>query len=52
MPPWSTVPGLKLFQDDAEHFKKLPMHKDKFKESTRLFRKRGQGKVQEDEEET
>ena len=52
LPPQSTVPGLELSQDDAEHFKKLLMHEDKFKESMQLFGKCGQGKeVQEDEEE-
>jgi hypothetical protein len=53
LPPRSTVPGLELSQEDADRFKNLLMHEDKFKEAMRLFRKRGQGKeVQEDEEET
>jgi hypothetical protein len=42
LPPRSTVPGLELSQEDADHFKSLLMHEVKFKEAMRLFRKRGQ----------
>jgi hypothetical protein len=51
-PPKTSASGVELGQEDAERFKSLFAHEDKFKEAMRLFRKRGQSGVQEDEEET
>ena len=51
-PPKTSASGIELGQEDAEHFKSLFAHEDKFNEAMRLFRKCGQSGVQEDEEET